>query len=288
MLSTYRYLLVAFSCTAIALILRYGYIAATESAGRKKARAVFIATLAFASFFVVLPLWWIGYESQLQVFEIQGVVESVQVESSSSRHFSAELSILTSVGGTVTVRVSDRSSRWVAGQHLSVRYYGETGELIHATFFDANGEEEEVANRTSSMFRALWMVLGAFLIGAAWTRYRRDPEAEFDGAEDQACSQLYGLDQEQVTAEEQKQIDAHVHKVLTRMKKRATIATAAFIASCAAVWSFLAGNPLHRYWDTLGVFFLFVAMALLLSFAIFTGWALNVWFFARNARKPGR
>jgi len=100
-------------------------------------------------------------------FRVDGVVESVHVENSSSKHFSAELSILTSSGGSITIHVSDRSRGWIRGQHLRVRYYGDTGELIHALFFDANGNEEGVANRTSSMTRALSVVLGLFLIGGA-------------------------------------------------------------------------------------------------------------------------
>lgn len=288
MLTIYRYSLAAFICAAVLLILRYGYIAATESTGPTKARATLIATLAFASFFIVLPLWSMGYESQLPVFEFDGVVNSVHIESSSSRNFSAELSILTSAGGTITVHVSDRSKGWIAGQHLRVRYYGDTGELIHATLFDNSGNEEGVVNRTSSFFRAWRIVLGAFLIGGAWTRYKRDPEAEFDDAEDESNSQLYDLDQNELTKNEQEQVKQHVHKVLARQKKWATSATVAFVASCAAVWPFLAGNPLHRYWDSLGIFFLFLALVLLLPFAISLGWALNTRLYARNTRKIGR
>lgn len=209
----------------------------------------------------------------------------MHIESSSTKHFSAELSILTSAGGTVTVHVSDRSRGWITGQHLRVRYYGDTGELIDATLFDTRGKEEGAVNRTSSFFRAWWIVLGVFLIGGAWIRYKCDPESEFDGAEDETGSRLYDLDQEELTEREQKQIKAHVQRMLARRKKWATIATVAFVASCAAVWPFLAGSPLHRYWDTLGVFFLFVASVLLLPFALSLGWVLNAWLFARNTRK---
>lgn len=285
MLSIFRYLLVAFVCAASVLILRYGYVASTESTGSKKARAILIATLAFASFFVVLPLWWMGYESQLPVFEFEGVVESVHVENSSSKHFSAELSILTSSGGTITIHVSDRSRGWISGQHLRVRYYGDTGELIHASFFDANGNEEGVANRTSSMTRALSVVLGVFLIGGAWFRYKLDPEAKIESDNDQTMGRLCDFDQQQFTEEGQEQIRAHTDKVLARQKKWAIVATEAFIASCAAVWPFLAGNPLHRYWGTLGIFFLFVAMVLLVPFAISLGWAINFFFYARDTKK---
>jgi hypothetical protein len=285
MLSVSRYLLVAFVSAASVLVLRYGYVASTEGTGSKKARAILIATLAFASFFVVLPLWWMGYESQLPIFEFDGVVESVHVWSSSSKHFSAEMSILTSFGGTITVHVSDRNRGWMSGQHLRVRYYGDTGELIHASFFDANGNQEGVANRTSSMTRALSVVFGVFLIGSAWFRYKRDPEAEIESESDQATGRLYDLDQQQLTEEEQKQIQAHTDKVLARQKKWAIVATGAFIASCAVVWPFLVGNPLHRYWDTLGIFFLFVAMVLLVPFAISLGWAVSFFFYTRDAKK---
>jgi hypothetical protein len=285
MLSIYRYSLAAFICVAVLLIFRYGYIAATESTGPTKARGTLIATLAFASFFVVLPIWWIGYESQLPVFEFDGVVSSVHIERSSGKYFSGELAILTSAGGTVTVHVSERSRAWTVGQHLRVRYYGDTGELIHATLFDISGKEEGVVNRTSAFFRAWWIVFGVFLSGGAWIRYKRDPEAEFDGVEDETGSRLYDLNQEELTEEEQKQINAHIREVLARQKKWATIASVAFAASCAAVWPFLTGNPLHRYWDTLGIFFLFLAMVLLVPFAVSLAWALNAWLFSRNTTR---
>lgn len=285
MLSIYYYLPAAFICAAVLLMLRYGYIAATESRGSTRARAILIVTLACASFFVVLPLWWIGYESQLPVFEFEGVVDSVHVESSSSKYFSAELSILTSSGGTVTVHVSDWSRGWAAGQHLRVRYYGDTGELIHATLFDASGKEEGVVNRTSAFFRAWSIVFGVFLSGGAWIRYKRDPEAEFDDTENETSNRLYDLDQKELSGHEQEQITACVQEIKKRYKKWAAITTIAFIASCVAVCPFLAGSPLHRYWDTLGLFFLFVASVLLLPFAVSLSWALSEWLFTRDTRR---
>ena len=135
------------------------------------------------------------------------------------------------------------------------------------------------------MTRALSVVLGVFLIGGAWFRYKRDPEAEIESESDQTMGRLYDLDQQQLTEEEQKQIQAHTDKVLARQKKRAKVATGVFIASCAAVWPFLAGNPLHQYWDTLGIFFLFVAMVLLVPFAISLGWAISLFFYTRDAKK---
>ena len=74
-------------------------------------------------------------------------------------------------------------------------------------------------------------------------------------------------------------------KVLARNKKWAIVATTAFLSSCAAVWPFLAGSPLHRYWDTLGIFFLFVTMVLIIPFAISFGWAISFLLCTRDGKK---
>lgn len=288
MLSTYRYLLVAFVGAAVLLILRYGYAAATESTGPKKARATFVATLAFASFFIVLPLGWAGYEAQLPIFEFNGVVESVHVQINSSKHYSAWLSVLTSSGGTISVHASERSGGWSIGQHLRVRYYGDTSELIQAAFINNSGKEEGGFRRTSWMSRAWSILIGAFLICAAWVRYKRDPHAELESHPGESRPRIYDFDEEPVTQADLQVIEAHVNRVQARYKKWAFISTGAFMASCGLVWPFLAGNPLHRYWDTFGVFFLFVAQILLLPFAISLGWAVNAWIFARNTKKLGR
>lgn len=284
MLSIYRYSLFLLVGAAILLILRYGYLAATESVGPKRARATLVTTLAFASFFVVLPLWWAGYEAQLPVFEFDGVVESVHIQSNSSKHYSAWLSIVTSSGGTISVHATGRSSGWSAGQHLRVRYYGDTGELIQATFLDQDGEEQRSFHSASWMSRAWSILIGAFLILAAWMRYKRDPHVEIESHPDESGARIYDFDEEPLTPEDRKLIQAHANRVQARYKKWALISTGAFLVSCGLVWPFLAGNPLHRYWDTLGIFFLFLAEILLLPFAVFLAWALNTWTFSRKAK----
>jgi hypothetical protein len=236
----------------------------------------------------VSPLWWTGYEFQLPIFEFTGVIESIHIERSSSKSFSAELSILTASAGTITIHVSDRSKGWRVGQHLQVRYYGDTGELIRATFFDMTGKEEGVARRGSWLSRAWSLLIGIFLIWGAWARYRRDPSGEVEN-EDELSSGVgdrqFSLDQQQSTKEELDQIKTEAEQLLAKQRKWAIIASGAFIASCASVWPFLAGNPLHRHWDTLGTFFLFVAMVLLFPFAISVGWAISAWFYARNVKR---
>jgi hypothetical protein len=117
-LSFYNGLFWGYLALSIGIAVRFGYIAATESAGLRKGRARLVAGLAFASFFIVSPLLWTLYESQLPVFEFDGFIRQVAIRSHSSRHFSANLTIATTTGGEAVVHVSDRSDAWRQGQHL--------------------------------------------------------------------------------------------------------------------------------------------------------------------------
>jgi hypothetical protein len=68
-------------------------------------------------------------------------------------------------------------------------------------------------------------------------------------------------------------------------KKRALYATAAFFLSCAAVSLFLAGHPLHVYWEPFGRYLLLLSMVLLLPFVACAGIAINSWFFLHALKK---
>jgi hypothetical protein len=174
MKSLYFGLTAIYLCISIFLMVRFGYLAATEAEGPRKIRGKLIATLAFVSLFIVLPLLWIADESTLPIFEFDGVIRTVQIFNSDNRHFSAQLTITTNTGGTISVHVSDRGNGWQEGQRLHIRYLGDSGELLQATFFDAEGHKQGVANRTAGPGRALSILFGALLCGATIRRYRRD------------------------------------------------------------------------------------------------------------------
>jgi hypothetical protein len=288
MSSTYQYMFIGFVSLAILVCLRYGYIAATEGTGPKKARALLIANCAFASLAIGGPLCRMGYESQLPVFEFTGVIESVHIENSSPRSFSAELSILTTAGGTINIHVSDRNRGWAVGQRLRVRYLGDKGELVEAKFFDTLDNEVGAARRTSPFFGGLSIVFGVFVALAAWLRYKRDPVSEFEGSDGGDGGRLFEFNQEDIAEEEQMQAHLVLHESRVRRRKWAMIATVAFLASCAAVWPFLEGNPLHRYWDTLGIFFLFISMILLIPFAVSLALGINALVFGRGSKRLSR
>jgi hypothetical protein len=244
--------------------------------------------LAFTTCLVVLPLIWTSYETHLPVFDFEGVVTSVQVQSSSSKHYSAQLSILTTLGGNVAVHVSDRSDAWRVGQHLRVRYYGDTGELIRATVFDSTGKEEKTINRTAGFSRAWSVLMGLVLTSLAWVRYRRAPNGEFesnDASNANSQDSSYDVDEQTPTCELLDRLRIDAEQMLVKQKGRALMASGAFIASCLLVWPFLAGNSLHRYWDSVGKYLVLLSMVLLIPFAACVGLAINGWFYCRSVKR---
>jgi hypothetical protein len=284
----FRYLFWGYLIVAIFAIVRYGLLAATESIGVRKGRSRLIATLAFASCFIVLPLLWTAYESQLPTFELTGVVDSVKVENSSGSHFSAWLSLATTSGGEVTIHVSEESGAWQVGQRLRVRYYGDTGDLIRAIAFGADGKEKGTIQSNSGFSRIVSVLIGLLLSCAGRVRYRRDPNGEVEqgggsDADDQA--RVFDFDRETPTSGEINQIEAATRMTLTKQGKWALIATGAFLASCVSVWPFLAGYPLHRYWESAGRLLMMLSMILLIPFAVSIGWAISAWVYSRDLKR---
>jgi hypothetical protein len=95
----------------------------------------------------------------------------------------------------------------------------------------------------------------------------------------------FDFDEKPLSLEEIEEIRHHANNLLGKQKKRAVIATICFIASCSAVVPFLAGNPLHRYWETVGKYILLLSMGLLIPFGICVGWAWSAWVYVRDVRK---
>lgn len=161
---------------AIIVALRFGYFAVTESDCPRKGQARLIATLIFGGWFCVAPLLLFISDKCLPIFEFKGTIESVRVVSSNSRHFSAYLRIKTNMGGWIDVHATDRSNRFQPGQHLQVRYRGDTGELISAEFFSPAAIQDGELHSTKTMEEVICFLLGIFLIWVAFRVYHRDPQ----------------------------------------------------------------------------------------------------------------
>jgi hypothetical protein len=163
------------AATAAALILAcyLGYVAATESDGPRKIKASFAASLTFSLWFFLLTLAWFVYDKTRPIFQFDGTIESIQVLSSDSRHYSAYFKVETANGGEVSLHASDRSSLFRVNQRVQVRYRGDSGELIEARFLTKDGQQEGEIQSSLILEQIAGMLAGAFLIWATARKYRR-------------------------------------------------------------------------------------------------------------------
>ena len=86
--------------------------------------------------------------------------------------------IATSTGGEIMIHISDRSTEFQPGQRLDVRYRGDTGELIDASFYSNVGQKQGVFHSSSTFSQLVGMAIGLFCIWASIRKYRRDPEGQ--------------------------------------------------------------------------------------------------------------
>jgi hypothetical protein len=96
---------------------------------------------------------------------------------------------------------------------------------------------------------------------------------------------IYDLDSPKDSPEEIAEFKKEAREYLRRRAKQASYATLVFLASCGCVAPFLAGFPLHRFWESADKFFLLLSMGLLLVFASYLGLAMSAWFYAREVEK---
>ena len=172
---TVRALEIATVC-ALLVAVRYGFVAATEGDSPRKGNARFAATLLVGLAFCMVALSQIIYNSSLPVFELHGIIDSVQVIHGDSRHFSAYLQVHTDSGGDITVHASDRSSYLRAGERVKGRYQGDSGELLKALFFTPDGKQEAILNGTSTLAPYGFILIGLLFIWAGFRKFHRDPE----------------------------------------------------------------------------------------------------------------
>lgn len=67
-----------------------------------------------------------------------------------------------------------------------------------------------------------------------------------------------------------------------RWRRLAVGSGIAFAASCLSVWPFLAGYPLHSYWDPVGEGLVYVSMGLLVAFLYCALLLWGAWGFLRG------
>jgi hypothetical protein len=98
----------------------------------------------------------------------------------------------------------------------------------------------------------------------------------------------FDFDGKPLSPEEIQEVRDFAGNLLRKQKKRAWIASVSFLGSCLAVSPFLAGNPLHNYWETIGKYILLLCMVLLIPFVVCVGWAWSAWVYVRDVGKLGK
>lgn len=93
---------------------------------------------------------------------------------------------------------------------------------------------------------------------------------------------MFGTDEAPLSKEEMEAVKQNARERLGLWRKRGLYSTAALFLSCLLVYLFLAGSPLHAYWDSFGKYLLFPTMGLLLVFVYCTGLWCSAWLGLRD------
>jgi hypothetical protein len=68
-------------------------------------------------------------------------------------------------------------------------------------------------------------------------------------------------------------------------RRRSIYSTIAFVLSCAGVYPFLQGHPLHHCWESFGKYLVLLSMAMLVVFVLSTGFFYSAWQALRDVEK---
>src|ERR1700752_2289494 len=68
-------------------------------------------------------------------------------------------------------------------------------------------------------------------------------------------------------------------------RRRSIYSTVALLLSCASVYPFLEGHPLHQDWESFGKYLVLPSMAMLVVFVLCTGFFYSAWQALRDVEK---
>ena len=89
-------------------------------------------------------------------------------------------------------------------------------------------------------------------------------------------------------ARQDEEQEARTEQRLRKWKRGTILLGIAVVASIAAVIPFLAGQPLHAYWDAIGKRILQLAMGMFLAFVYVAGTYSTFWKYLRDMKKIHR
>src|ERR1700739_77132 len=85
--------------------------------------------------------------------------------------------------------------------------------------------------------------------------------------------------------QEMLEVRQYAKKHIGRWRRRSICATVALLLSCASVYPFLEGHPLHQYWGSFGKYPVLRSMAMLVVVVVCTGFFYSAWQALRDVEK---
>jgi hypothetical protein len=85
--------------------------------------------------------------------------------------------------------------------------------------------------------------------------------------------------------EEMLEVRQYAKERIGLWRRRSIYSTIAFLLSCAGVYPFLQGHPLHHYWESFGKYLVLLSMAMLVVFVLCTGFFYSAWQALRDVEK---
>jgi hypothetical protein len=91
-----------------------------------------------------------------------------------------------------------------------------------------------------------------------------------------------------LSKQEMLEVRQHAKEHIGLWRGRSIYSTVALLLSCASVYPFLEGHPLHQYWESFGKYLVLLSMAMLVVFILCTGFFYSAWQALRDVEKGQR
>jgi hypothetical protein len=171
LLATAGFLLASASILAIASSI----FAIFARRARLKRYLRLVMILSFGSVFYFLGMGQLIEQRSLPVLHAEGIIDTVRI-SAEGKGQHTNFTIVHGDGATFHLNADGRSDYFRHGQHIVVIYYGYTGTVIEARFFNASGTQEGVFKSGPTFWPYLIVLFGCFIYFFAFKNKRPKPE----------------------------------------------------------------------------------------------------------------
>jgi hypothetical protein len=141
----------------------------------RKGKMRLLATWAFGSTFCIGGAASLVFQSMLPVFYAAGDVLTAAVHRE-GKDYRTDLQIKVGPSGIISVHATGRNEYFRPGQRLNFEYQGYTGAITNAEFYSSSGIKVGRYHSTDGIYPYIAIGLGALVIFAGRTKFRRDPE----------------------------------------------------------------------------------------------------------------